>query len=151
MNSSYKRSHSYSYLAFSLTTRYQSMQDLLHVIRSNYICLECNILSFPISSTFNRALVSETWRPRAAAAYTLHRGCVIFFPIQNLNQFNLSAEPDQFTNTSDRWSLGVCSRSPLHACTPKGLEISPFCKWLNIVSCVMCTGEARITPFLATV
>lgn len=70
-----------------------------------------------------------------------------FFPIQNLNQFNLSAEPDQFTNTSDRWSLGVCSRSPLHACKPKGLEISPFCKWLNIVSCVMCTGEACITPF----
>lgn len=67
-----------------------------------------------------------------------------FFPIQTLNRFNLSAEPDQFTNTSDRWNSGVCSRPPLHACKPKRLEISPFCKWLNIVSC---TREVCITLF----
>lgn len=74
---SFKRSNSSSYLAFNLITRYQSTEDLLHVIHSNCICLECNILSFPISSTFNHALLSETWRPRAAAGYTLHRDCVI--------------------------------------------------------------------------
>lgn len=71
------RSNSYSYLAFNPITRYQSVQDLLHVTLSNCIYLECDILSSPISSTFKHALASETRRARAVAGCTLHSDCVI--------------------------------------------------------------------------
>lgn len=120
----YKRSNSYSYLAFNVITRYQSMQDLLHVIHSNCICLECNILSFPISSTLNHALVSETRRPRAAAAYTLHRNCVIILPLISLTPL-LSQISLLIHQIDEAW---VCVRG--RCCTDANLldlKFSPGC------------------------
>lgn len=75
-----------SNFAFSFLTRYQSMQGLLHVMHRNYICLECSILSFPISSTFNLTLVSESRRAveDRGRAHVAQRLCHNFVPSRTL-------------------------------------------------------------------